>query len=72
MTVLPELQHQSCLLIVPTMSHRLSQDVSTSPKVLQDGKAGILKPDDRVELIEGEIIKMSPIAAPCSVCSRIR
>lgn len=33
-------------------------------------EAGVLKPDDRVELIEGEIIKMSPIGSSHAACLR--
>lgn len=36
----------------------------------QMARAGVLKPDDRVELIEGEIIQLSPIGSPHAACIR--
>ena len=34
-------------------------------------EVGVLKPDDRVELIEGEIVKMSPIGSHHAACLRV-
>jgi len=34
-------------------------------------EVGVLKPGDRVELIEGEIVKMSPIGSPHAACLRV-
>lgn len=36
----------------------------------QMAKAGVLKPGDRLELIDGEIVKMSPIGSPHAACVR--
>ena len=34
-------------------------------------EVGVLRPDDRVELIEGEIVKMSPIGSLHAACLRV-
>src|SRR5215470_13244778 len=34
----------------------------------QMANAGVLKPDDRVELLDGEVIQMSPIGSPHAAC----
>ena len=51
-----------------TMSAQLEPRRFNVAEYYQMAKAGILKPDDRVELIEGEIIKMSPIGSPHAAC----
>jgi Uma2 family endonuclease len=40
----------------------------TAEQYHQMGESGIFKPDDRVELIEGEIIAMSPVGGPHANC----
>lgn len=35
------------------------------------GRVGILRPDERVELIEGDIVRMSPIGGPHANCVNI-
>jgi Uma2 family endonuclease len=35
------------------------------------GEAGILREDERVELIEGEIVEMNPIGSPHAACVKV-
>ena len=42
------------------MSAQLEKRYFNVDEYYRMARAGVLKPDDRVELIEGEIIKMSP------------
>lgn len=50
------------------MSVQLQKRLFTVDEYYRMVDAGILGEDDRVELIEGEIIKMSPIGSPHSGC----
>src|SRR5216684_564312 len=50
------------------MSAQLEKRHFNVTEYYQMAKAGVLKPDDRVELIEGEIVKMSPIGSPHAAC----
>jgi Uma2 family endonuclease len=50
------------------MSAQLEKRHFNVTEYYQMAKAGVLKPDDCVELIEGEIIKMSPIGSPHAAC----
>lgn len=50
------------------MSVQLQKRLFTVDEYYRMAEAGILNEDDRVELIEGEIIKMSPIGSPHSGC----
>lgn len=55
-----------------TMAVTLRRRRFTLDQYHRMGEAGILTKDDRVELIEGEIIEMSPIGAPhASIVDRI-
>ena len=50
------------------MSAQLEKRYFNVDEYYRMARAGVLKPDDRVELIEGEIIKMSPIGSPHAAC----
>src|SRR5918992_2331967 len=50
------------------MSAQLEKRYFNVDEYYRMARASILKPDDRVELIEGEIIKMSPIGSPHAAC----
>ena len=50
------------------MSVQLQKRLFTVDEYYRMAEAGILSEDDRVELIAGEIIKMSPIGSPHSGC----
>lgn len=50
------------------MSAQLEKRYFSVDEYYRMAEAGVLKPDDRVELIEGEIIKMSPIGSPHAAC----
>src|SRR5438128_9799775 len=51
-----------------TMSAELEPRRFNVTEYYRMAEAGVLTPDDRVELIEGEIIKMSPIGSPHAAC----
>ncbi len=50
------------------MSAQLEKRYFNVDEYYRMARAGVLKPDDRVELIEGEIVKMSPIGSPHAAC----
>lgn len=50
------------------MSHQLAKRWFTASEYNRMAEAGILTEDDRVELIEGEIVEMSPIGSPHAAC----
>jgi Uma2 family endonuclease len=50
------------------MSAQLERWQFNVDQFYQLAEVGVLTPDDRVELIEGEIIKMGPIGSPHAAC----
>lgn len=50
------------------MSVQIARHSFTVAEYERMGEAGVLSPDDRVELIEGEIIEMSPIGERHAAC----
>lgn len=53
------------------MSRQLAKRWITVDEYEHMGKAGIFHPDDRLELLEGEIYEMSPIGSPHAACVTI-
>jgi Uma2 family endonuclease len=52
------------------MSAQLEKWHFTVDQYYRLAEVGVLRPEDRVELIEGEIIRMSPIGSPHAACVR--
>ena len=50
------------------MSRELAKRWITSDEYERIGEAGVFPPDARLELVEGEIYKMSPIGSPHAAC----
>lgn len=50
------------------MSRQLAKRWISADEYERMGEAGIFHPDDRLELIEGEIYEMSPIGSPHAAC----
>ena len=50
------------------MSRQLAKRWITADEYERMGEAGVFHPDDRLELLEGEIYKMSPIGSPHAAC----
>lgn len=50
------------------MSAQLEKRYFNVDEYYRMARAGVLKPDDRLELLEGKIIKMAPIGSPHAAC----
>ena len=50
------------------MGTDLQRRLFTADEYHRMGEAGVLGPDDRVELVAGEVVEMSPIGSPHAAC----
>jgi Uma2 family endonuclease len=57
-------------LLEPSTRHGQKRRRMTVDEYFAMAKAGILAPDERVELIDGEIVEMSPKGTPHSIVAR--